>query len=56
MALEVLIDRDGKVIETKALRGEPLFLKAATEAVRKWRYRPVTIRGKPVQVEGGSPD
>jgi len=48
--LEIVVDGDGKVIETKVLDGDPLLAKAATEAVRKWRYKSTLLNGKPVQV------
>jgi TonB family protein len=48
--LEAIIRRDGRVSELKVLKGDPLLVDAATEAVRKWRYKPVTIRGQAVEV------
>ena len=46
----ILVDRDGKVIETNVDSGDPALAKAATEAVRQWRYRPTLVNGEPVQV------
>jgi protein TonB len=48
--MEILVDRDGKVIETKVLSGNPLLAMAATEALPKWRYKPTLLNGQPVQV------
>jgi len=48
--LEVIIGRDGSVSELKVLSGDPLLVDAATKAVRKWRYKPTTIQGQPVEV------
>jgi protein TonB len=49
--LQIVIDRDGKVIETKVLGGDPLLAQAAIEALRQWVYRPTTINREPVQVQ-----
>jgi TonB family protein len=38
--LEITVDREGRVVETHVLDGEPLLAVAAIEAVRKWLYRP----------------
>ena len=48
--LDVLVDRDGKVTDVKVLSGDSLLAEAATQAVRKWRYKPTTLNGNPVQV------
>ncbi len=48
--LQILVDADGKVIETKLLDGPSILVKPATEAVRKWRYKSTLLNGKPVQV------
>jgi protein TonB len=48
--MEILVDRDGRVIETNVLSGDALLARAATQALRKWRYRPILLNGKPVQV------
>jgi periplasmic protein TonB len=48
--LRIVIDRDGRVIETNVDSGDPALAKAATDAVREWRYRPTLLNGQPVQV------
>ncbi len=48
--LRVMIHKDGAVQSTKVLSGHPLLVSAAEEAVRKWRYQPVVIDGKPVNI------
>jgi protein TonB len=51
VVLECTIGKDGVVTETKVLRGLPLGLtEAATDAVRKWRFKASTLNGKPVEV------
>jgi protein TonB len=49
--LECTIDKSGRVNEVKILRGLPLGLtEAAVDAVKKWRFKPSTLNGKPVEV------
>ena len=48
--LKIIIAKDGRVRDLKVLSGEPVLVNASTEAVRKWRYQPMVIDGKPVSV------
>ena len=51
VAVQAIIDRDGNVVSAEILRGLPMGLGEATlEAVRTWRFRPATLRGRPVAV------
>ncbi len=51
VVLELVVDRDGRVVEVKVLRGLPLGLtEAAVAAAHEWRYRPATLDGEPVEV------
>jgi protein TonB len=47
---EAVIGKDGTIEELKVLRGHPLLLKAALEAVRRWRYQPTLLNGEPIEV------
>ena len=49
--LRIVVDRDGSVIKTETLSGHHILAKAATEAVRQWRYQTTLLNGQPVQVE-----
>jgi TonB family protein len=50
--LRILIDTNGAVVDAKALSStHPNFEPAAIAAVRKWRYSPPTLEGKPVCVQ-----
>ncbi len=52
VVLEAVIETDGSVHDLKALRPLPLGLtEAAEDAVKKWRYQPATLEGKPVPVK-----
>jgi protein TonB len=48
--LEAIIAKDGTVRELRALSGHPLLVKAALEAVQRWRYLPTLLNGEPVEV------
>jgi len=45
--LEAVVDRDGSVEDVRVLRSIPLLDSAAVAAVRKWRYSPLLLNGKP---------
>jgi TonB family protein len=48
--LEAVINKDGSVGELKVLSGQPLLVRAATDAVARWRYQPTLLNGEPVEV------
>lgn len=45
-----IIARDGTIQNLTLVSGHPLFVPAAAEAVRQWRYRPTLLNGDPVEV------
>ena len=47
---EAVIGKDGAIEQLKVLKGHPLLVKAALEAVRQWRYQPTLLNGKSVEV------
>jgi len=47
--LQITIAQDGSVGNVKQISGDRLLAAAAVNAVRKWRYVPVRLDGKPVQ-------
>jgi periplasmic protein TonB len=49
--LAAVIGRDGTIQDLRVLGGHPLLIKAAVEAVERWRYQPTLLDGKPVEVE-----
>lgn len=51
VALAAVIGTDGRVTELRLLSGPPLLVAAALRAVRRWRYRPTELNGKPVSVK-----
>jgi periplasmic protein TonB len=48
--LEAVISKDGTIQNLKVLTGHPLLVKAAIDAVARWRYQPTLPNGDPVEV------
>jgi periplasmic protein TonB len=52
VAVQVVIDEQGRVISAKAASGNPLLLQAATQAAYQARFTPTLLGGQPVKVTG----
>ena len=52
VAVEVVIDEEGKVEKATAISGPEALRDAAVEAARQWRWNPTTLDGTPVKVVG----
>jgi len=52
VTVQVLIDEQGKVIQAKAVSGDPELSKIAEKAARQARFTPKLLSGKPVKVNG----
>lgn len=50
VTLEVKITKDGYVEVQRVLEGEPVLADAAIDAVKKWRAKPVWVKGKQCDV------
>jgi protein TonB len=51
VVVEAIIDRHGNVDRVKVIKGLPLGLsEAAADAVKKWKFKPGTMGGQPVDV------
>ncbi len=50
IALDLVVGRDGSVVDIHALNGPDILAKAAMEALRWWRFEPYLVDGKPVVV------
>ena len=51
VVLNVLVGTSGSVRELAVVSGDPLLAKAATDAVRQWRFNPHQLKGKAVEFE-----
>ena len=51
VVLRALITETGTIQDVRVVSGPPILAQAATEAVKKWRYKPFKLNGKPVPME-----
>ncbi len=51
VVLNVLVGTSGAVRELNLISGDPLLAKAATDAVRQWRFNPHQLKGNAVEFE-----
>ena len=49
VVLNVTISATGTVREVTVASGEPDFAEAAIDSIKKWKYQPYTVEGKPTQ-------
>ncbi len=52
VAVQILVDEQGKVISAQAVSGHPLLLLAAKEAALRARFTPTMLSGQAVKVQG----
>ena len=52
MVLKLLVSEFGEVVCVKTISGIPLTRKPTEDAVRKWKFRLATMKGKPVSYIG----
>ena len=50
VTLDTFIGADGRVQQVTPVTGNPLLAEAATTAVRRWRYKPYTVKGRRLAV------
>ena len=51
VSLTCTIARDGSVKSVRATSGNALLIKAATDAVLQWKFKPVLLNGEAIEVE-----
>lgn len=51
VTIQASIDTTGKVADAKVISGPMLLRQAAMDAVRRWKYEPATLDGKPVPMQ-----
>lgn len=52
VVIEAYVGADGKVLEARAMKEpDPRLAKAALEAFQQWKFKPATVKGKPVKAK-----
>jgi|SRR5580700_949401 len=51
IVLDVVVGRDGSVVDVRALNGPEVLAQAAMNAMRWWRFEPYRVDGKPAVVD-----
>jgi len=51
IVLDVVVGRDGSVVNVRALNGPEILAQSAMDAMRWWRFKPYRVDGQPVVVE-----
>lgn len=51
VVFQAVIGKDGTVRHLQVLSGPPMLIGAATDAVRKWRYKPSYLNGEPLEAD-----
>ncbi len=51
IALDIVVGRDGSVVSMHALNGPEVLARAATDALRWWKFEPYRVNGEPAVVE-----
>jgi protein TonB len=49
--LQATVSKDGAITHIKVLSGNPQLQKAATDAVKQWKYKPYLLNGEPVEIQ-----
>lgn len=50
--VELVVSEDGKIAQVKNASGPSMLQRAATDAVRQWKFKPFTRDGQPVKATG----
>ena len=51
VVIEAILDERGDVVEMRVISGPPLLIRAAVDAVRRWKYEPTYLNEQPVPVQ-----
>ena len=51
IVLHAVISKDGTIQKLEAVSGPPELIPAALKAVKKWKYKPTILEGRPVEVD-----
>jgi TonB family protein len=53
--VEILVGTDGTVQSARAVLGHPLLRASAVQAARKWKFKPLKLKGRPARFIGFLP-
>ena len=45
------ISKDGNITNVKVTNGDPILARAATDAVKQWKYKPYYLDGQPMEIQ-----
>ncbi|HEY6969919.1 MAG TPA: energy transducer TonB [Candidatus Angelobacter sp.] len=51
VVVQCLIDKAGNLVVLNVLSGHPILAEETVRTIRKWKYKPYTINGEPVEAE-----
>jgi protein TonB len=51
VTLQVLVGRDGTVQDAKFMQGSLAFARVAIDGVKRWKFKPYIMNGRPVSVQ-----
>lgn len=51
VVLKLVVAQTGEVKDVSIISGNPILAQAASDAVKKWKYKPYTVDGAPVEME-----
>ncbi len=51
VVLDATITKDGSVSDLKLVKGDPMLVRAAVDAVRRWKYKPYYLNGEPIELQ-----
>jgi len=51
--LNATISKAGDITKVQVLSGQPQLIKAASDAVKQWKYKPYLLNGEPVEIQTG---
>lgn len=49
--LKILINKEGHVVDAVIVKGDPMLVGAAVDAVKQWLFQPYLLDGEPIEVE-----
>ena len=47
VVLQVKVDEAGNIAEMRVVQGHPMLNSAAEDAVKRWKYEPISFHGQP---------